>query len=397
MKLLFVFVSIFSIANLSSRNVLASPHYFNVLHYGATGNDETDDSQAFLKAWKDVCEATKGIPTLHVPLGKSYLLNPLTFQGPCKSKQVNIQLRGTLVAPKKGAWPTDKKDKWIEFHDIDGLTINGGGQIDGQGSSWWEDCETHCERPTALFFHNCNGFLLRDMKHVNSGRNHISINACNNVMVSNIHIIAPEASPNTDGIDIARSTNVFIQKSFMATGDDCVAINNGSSNINIVGITCGPGHGISIGSLGADGQYNVVEDVHVRNCFFKGAQNGVRIKTWEGGYGYARNITFEKITLMNTRNPIIIDQYYTTSASSRKNKVINIKVSDVTYREVHGTSANENAITLNCSRARCTNILMDNVNIRTSTPGEEAKAFCQNVEGKVDRAVPSVPCLSKFD
>lgn len=72
-------------------------------------------------------------------------------------------------------------------------------------------------------------------------------------------------------------------------------------------------------------------------------------------------------------------------------------MSDVTYREVYGTSANENAIILNCSRARCTNIVMNNVNIKTSTPGKEAKAFCQNVEGKAELAVPTVPCLSKSD
>jgi polygalacturonase len=30
-------------------------------------------------------------------------------------------------------------------------------------------------------------------------------------------------------------------------GDDCIAINNGSSYINISGIACGPGHGIRCG------------------------------------------------------------------------------------------------------------------------------------------------------
>jgi hypothetical protein len=36
----------------------------------------------------------------------------------------------------------------------------------------------------------------------------------------------------------------------------------------------------SIGSLGANGAYETVEDVHVKGCLFKGSQNGVRIKTW---------------------------------------------------------------------------------------------------------------------
>ncbi|KAG7014865.1 putative polygalacturonase, partial [Cucurbita argyrosperma subsp. argyrosperma] len=364
MKLRFALVFLFSVTVLRSLTVSALS-YFNVLDYGATGNGKTDDSEAFLKAWNDACAATEDNPTLYAPFGKTYLLKPLKFQGPCKSKQ----LGGTLMAPSKDEWPSDGEDKWVQFYDVDSLT--------------------------ALFFHNCNGLRLSKMKHINSGKNHISINDCNNVVISNIHISAPDESPNTDGIDISQSKNVLIQNSFITTGDDCIAINNGSSNINIVGITCGPGHGISIGSLGKDGDYNVVENVYVRNCLLKDTQNGVRIKTWEGGYGYARNITFEKIILENTKNPIIIDQYYSAFAYARKHMGREIKVSDVTYREVHGTSANENAIILNCSRARCTNIIINNVNIRTSTPVTEAKSICQNADGKAISVIPPVPCLSK--
>ncbi|KAJ0736338.1 putative endo-polygalacturonase [Helianthus annuus] len=59
-----------------------------------------------------------------------------------------------------------------------------------------------------------------------------------------------------------------------------------------------------------NGQYNTVEGVKVRKCQFSGTTNGARIKTWQGGSGYARDITFEKIFLHNVNNPIIIDQHY---------------------------------------------------------------------------------------
>ncbi|XP_022985111.1 probable polygalacturonase At3g15720 [Cucurbita maxima] len=380
--------------NFVSWAVLASSS-FNILDYGAAGNGETDDTEAFVKAWKDVCEATDGIPTLQVPVAKIYLLNPITFQGPCKSEQVNFELKGTLMAPSKDAWPSDN-DKWIQFVDIDGLTINGGGKMNGQGSLWWKGCEEHCDHPTALFFHNCNGLHLQNTKHIDSAKNHISINFCDDVIVSDIHVNAPEDSPNTDGIDISRSTNVMIQNSFMLTGDDCIAINNGSSYITIKGVTCGPGHGISVGSLGEDGQFNSVENIYVSDSLLKGTQNGVRIKTWESGYGYARNITFEKITFEDVKNPIIIDQYYTSFASTRENKETGIKVSDVTYREVNGTSAGENVITFKCSEASCTNIILDHVDIQMSHPDDEPKVFCQNVIGKSKSVIPIVPCLSEF-
>ncbi|KAM0006507.1 putative endo-polygalacturonase [Helianthus debilis subsp. tardiflorus] len=88
---------------------------------------------------------------------------------------------------------------------------------------------------------------LNGLTLVNSPRVHLLLTACNGAIVSNIHIISPETSPNTDGINIAGSTNVNIRDSVIASGDDCIAISGGSSNIKISGIMCGPGHGIRYG------------------------------------------------------------------------------------------------------------------------------------------------------
>lgn len=95
-------------------------------------------------------------------------------------------------------------------------------------------------------------------------------------------------------------------------GDDCIAVNDGSTFINATRVTCGPGHGIrfikilsqnmrvfvylyssrisykyefheliSVGSLGRNRTTEKVSDVHVRNCTFTGTTNGARIKTVE--------------------------------------------------------------------------------------------------------------------
>lgn len=47
--------------------------------------------QAFLKAWKAVCKGgSRGKTNFVVPLGKTFMLKPLTFEGPCKSSSITF-------------------------------------------------------------------------------------------------------------------------------------------------------------------------------------------------------------------------------------------------------------------------------------------------------------------
>ncbi|KAI3854329.1 hypothetical protein MKX03_012791, partial [Papaver bracteatum] len=62
--------------------------------------------------------------------------------------------------------------------------------------------------------------------------------------------------------------------------DDCVSIGKSSSYVYIRDCHCGPGHGISIGSLGEDGHLAEVHNIHVERVHFYGTMNGARIKTW---------------------------------------------------------------------------------------------------------------------
>ncbi|XP_059642966.1 probable polygalacturonase At3g15720 [Cornus florida] len=254
-----------------------------------------------------------------------------------------------------------------------------------------------CQRPTALHIQNSTGFELSGLIHLNSPRNHLSICDCKNAIISNITIIAPQKSPNTDGIDISSSTNVLIQDSFIGTGDDCVAINAGSSFINITNIRCGPGHGISVGSLGEDGKDDTVEEVNVWNCIFNGTENGARIKTWQGGSGYARNIDFQNLKLIDVSNPIIIDQYYCNGGDDCKNETSAVEISNVTFSGIVGSSATKEAIDLRCSESRaCVNIKIDNINITSAQPGKNISAFCYNAIGTFISDTPTVICSSSL-
>ena len=44
------------------------------------------------------------------------------------------------------------------------------------------------------------------------------VNQSSDILVKNMHITAPESSPNTDGINVELSQNVLVNNSIIATG-----------------------------------------------------------------------------------------------------------------------------------------------------------------------------------
>lgn len=152
---------------------------------------------------------------------------------------------------------------------------------------------------------------IREISSLDSKGVHFVVDDSDTVIFENVTIKAPGDSPNTDGIHIEGSNNVQITSSFIGTGDDCVSIGQGSTNINITNVRCGPGHGFSIGSIGKRKNDKDVSGVHISNSSVTGTQNGVRIKTWAPSPSVSvSNVTFKDITVEDSKYPIIIDQHY---------------------------------------------------------------------------------------
>ncbi|KAJ0249588.1 ExopolygalacturonaseGBGA483 [Hirschfeldia incana] len=158
-------------------------------------------------------------------------------------------------------------------------------------------------------------------------------------------IIAPAESPNTDGIHSGRCEGVKILNTKISTGDDCISVGDGMKNLLIEKVVCGPGHGISVGSLGRYGWEQDVNDIKVINCTLEGTDNGLRIKTWPSAActTTAAGIHFEDIILNNLSNPILIDQEYCPWNQCNKNKPSTIKLVDITFTKIRGTSGNKDA------------------------------------------------------
>ncbi|XP_031379015.1 polygalacturonase-like isoform X2 [Punica granatum] len=101
------------------------------------------------------------------------------------------------------------------------------------------------------------------------------------------------------------------------------------------GILCDPGQGISVGSLGKARKHETVHAVIVRDVSLAGTMNGVWIKTWQGGRGYVRNILFDRINMIASDHPIIIDQNYRDHEIRCRNQVkLGCANQDVMYRHI---------------------------------------------------------------
>ncbi|CAH8306001.1 unnamed protein product [Eruca vesicaria subsp. sativa] len=386
---------------------------YDVRNYGAVGDGITDDTDAFKTAWDSACnndEEDNTVSVLLVPFGFIFMIHSTIFTGPCSSYQY-FQVDGTIV-PRDGpeSWPSGfNKRQWLVFYRIKGMALIGNGVIDGRGQKWWDlPCKPHrnvnkttaltgpCESPAALRFFMSSNLSLKGVTIKNSPQFHMTFDGCHEVHINSLRITSPPSSPNTDGIHIDNSNSVEIHNSVFSNGDDCVSIGSGSYNIDIWNLTCGPGgHGISIGSLGNQNSRACVSNVTVRDSFIKFSDNGVRIKTWQGGSGSVSGVKFDNIQMDTVRHPIIIDQYYCTNKIC-PNKTNAVFVNDIVYHSIKGTYDRRSPpIHFGCSNSiPCTNLTLSDIDLVPSKGEKTVEPFCWNVYGVVDElSVPSISCL----
>jgi hypothetical protein len=143
---------------------------------------------------------------------------------------------------------------------------------------------------------------------------------CEDVVVSNVTILAPEHAANTDAIDPS-GRRILITHCKIDVGDDNVAIKAGkktpghdfeSEDITVTDCTFLHGHGMSIGSETAGG----VRNVTVKNCTFENTDNGIRIKSDTRRGGIVENITCDGITMKNVNPAITLTCYYQNNSAS---------------------------------------------------------------------------------
>lgn len=234
----------------------------------------------------------------------------------------------------------------------------------------------------SLKFNSMSNVLIDGITSLNAKQFHVHLHSSKNFTLTHLTITAPGNSPNTDGIHIGTTDKVTVAHCVIGTGDDCISIGEGATNVDISDVTCGPGHGISVGSLGKRVDDGSVFGISVKNCTFKGSTNGARIKTMLGpSQGTAKTIIYEDLVMIDVANPVIIDQAY-GNKKMRGQSTSNWKVSDVHFRNIKGTTPTDSAISFDCSKKfPCDGIEVSNVQL-TMSAGSREKIFssCTNVK-----------------
>lgn len=371
----------------------------NVLDYGAVGDGAADDTQAFINAWSIACSAQNAV--FLIPKDHRYLVSAMRLKGPCSDELV-IQIDGTIVAPSEpSTWDAKNPRNWLTFSNLKGVLFQGRGVIDGSGTNWWKNsCKRNktlpCKAaPTALTISSSSAINVKGLTIQNSQQMHFVISESNAVRVLGVQVSAPRDSPNTDGIHISGSTNVVVLDSIIGTGDDCISIVNASSNIMVKRVLCGPGHGISIGSLGNNNTVGIVTRVAVDTVVLRNTTNGLRIKTYQGGSGHVSSVRYKNVRMQEVANPIIIDQFYCDNPTPCANQTSAVKISKISYENISGTTTSKLAMKFACSEAvPCSKIMLRNI-ILESQDGE-VETYCHSATGLGSGVVrPSADCLSQ--
>ncbi|MED6194098.1 hypothetical protein PIB30_025345 [Stylosanthes scabra] len=212
---------------------------------------------------------------------------------------------------------------------------------------------------------------------------HVNLLGCNNFTFDGINIKAPRNSLNTEGIHIEKSTNIKILDTKIGTGDDCISLGDGTKNVTVESLYCGPGgHGISVGSLGKFPNEEPVEGLFVKSCTLTNTDFGLRIKTWPDTPSTitVTDLHFQDILMINVKNPAFIDQEYCPwNQCTNKQNPSKIKISKVTFKNIRGTSATQEGVVLNCSSVvPCEGVELTDVSLKFN--GAAAMAKCVNVK-----------------
>ncbi len=297
-------------------------HTFNLKDFGAVGDGQANNSDAFKAAVAAVDKAGGG--KLVVPSG-DWFTGPIDL---CSAIDLHLEKGATIFfSPKFEDYGTSPRYRVLlrtsNAHDV---KISGEGTINGHGEAWWTAAEDFKQkanavkarsntmpRPNMVGFDKCQRVRVEGVTLTASPKFNLVPSLCQDVTVDSITILNPhKKSPNTDGIDPSLCQRMIIAHCVIDTDDDNIAIKSGGaagegvSDLLITDCTFKHGHGCSFGSETSGGDRRVT----VRNCTFEDTDIGVRFKSDRTRGGLVEDVVYENLKMKNVGQAIVITSYY---------------------------------------------------------------------------------------
>lgn len=286
---------------------------YSVVDFGAVSDGREMASAAIQRAI-DACHAGGG-GTVKVPPG-TYLCGALTLRS-----GVNLCLeRGATIlgSPKASDYQASLM-ALISAIDQDGVSITGGGVIDGNGLApdfqIGENDPGCFRRPFVLRFNSCRNVVVEGVTLRNAGAWVQHYKGCDGVRVDGVTVYS-HGNLNNDGIDI-ESRNVTVSNCVIDSDDDAICLKSGdraASCENVVISNCVVAsncNAIKMGTASLGGFKNIaISNCVVRACKeqsrrkWRKAISGLALEVVDGGT--MDGVSISNIIMTDVQTPIFI-------------------------------------------------------------------------------------------
>jgi polygalacturonase len=381
-------------ADSASPSAPTPARVFDVRQLGAQGDGETVDTAAIQKALDECGKAGGG--TVRFPAG-TYLSQPISLRSkttllldpgaklkatddPKDYLPSNVTWEDILQGRSKGPFVN-----FVNGKNLVDVTITGKGTIDGSGARWWQPAEEArrkvsgytLPRPNLIRITACKRLTVTGVTLQNSPKFHLVPEDCEDVLIENVTILAPEGAANTDAIDPTMCQRVTITKCLIDVGDDNVAIKSSKKmpgrefacdGLTITDCVFKHGHGLSIGSETAGG----VRNLTVKHCSFEDTENGIRIKSPRGKGGKVENLVYEDITMKNVAGAITFTCYYPKIPKTDPPQAVTAETPsfrNIRIRNLTATSTRAAGILIGLPESQVSDVILENVQITAATTG----------------------------
>jgi hypothetical protein len=316
------------VANLAAAQAGAGPderqrgaRVFNIRDFGAKGDGESLDTNA-VQAAIDACNRDEG-GTVLVPAG-DFVVGTLELKS---NVTLHLATKGRLLGSPKpqdfragtGIPAGNGNIVLLGGADLENVTIEGSGSIDGNGLKFWtgqgdntgpggNSAAGYFQRPHLIVLARCRNVRLRDVFLTASAYHCTRILNCERVWIDGVRIYN-RVNKNNDGFHFNSCRYVHVTNCDIKCQDDACALFGSNQWVTVTNCTFSTRW--SIFRFGAGESENIT----VSNCVIYDTFGSVVKMAGRAGSRY-ENITFSNLIMKNVTGPITIGLHSRRNANA---------------------------------------------------------------------------------